>query len=114
MELSRSGLSGMRAPPGASDGVCFASARLDKALRLFSLTSLVRLSRARGSSFAQGASVCEVVRRMDVVPSLIYRWRQELRTAAAGFTEVVVAPGPEERAVTGQALEIELGRDIRV
>jgi hypothetical protein len=33
MELARSGLVGMRAPPGASDGVCLASARLDKALR---------------------------------------------------------------------------------
>jgi transposase len=65
-------------------------------------------------AFAPGASVCEVARRVDVVPSLIYRWRQELRTATAGFTEVVVAPGPEERAVTGPALEIEFGRDIRV
>jgi hypothetical protein len=48
-----------------------------------------------------------------VVPSLIYRWREELRTATAGFTEVVVTAGPEERAVTGPALEIEFGRDIR-
>jgi transposase len=66
------------------------------------------------AAFAPGASVCEVARRMDVVPSLIYRWRQELRTAAAGFAEVVVAPAPDERAVSGPALEIELGRDIRV
>ena len=26
-------------------------------------------------AFAPGASVCEVARRADVVPSLIYRWR---------------------------------------
>ena len=66
-------------------------------------------------AFAPGASVCEVARRVDVVPNLIYRWRQELRAAAAGFTEVVVAPGPEERTAAGPAaLEIELGRDIRV
>jgi transposase len=65
-------------------------------------------------AFAPGASVCEVARRVDVVPNLIYRWRQELRTAAAGFTEVVVAPGPHERTVASPALEIELGRDIRV
>jgi len=66
-------------------------------------------------AFAPGASVCEVARRRDVVPGQIYRWRRDLRTAAAGFAEVVVAPGPNER--TGRvhpALEIELGRDIRV
>jgi transposase len=66
-------------------------------------------------AFAPGASVCEVARRMDVVPSLIYRWRHGLRPAAAGFAEVVVAPASEERPVAGPpALEIELGRDIRV
>ena len=66
-------------------------------------------------AFAPGASVCEAARRMDVVPSLIYRWRQELRSAAAGFAEVVVAPAPDERTSAGRpALEIELGRDIRV
>ena len=66
-------------------------------------------------AFASGASVCEVARRADVVPSLIYRWRRELRTAAVGFAEVVVAPGPDERTLAGSpALEIELGRDIRV
>ena len=33
----------------------------------------------------------------------------------AGFAEVVVAPGPDERTVMGApALEIELGHDIRV
>ena len=66
-------------------------------------------------AFAPGASVCEVGRRRDVVPGQIYRWRQELRVAAAGFTEVVVAPGASERLAAGApALEIELGRDIRV
>jgi transposase len=66
-------------------------------------------------AFAAGASVCEVARRVDVVPSLIYRWRRELRTGAAGFSEVVVASGPGERPATGEAaLEIELGQDIRV
>jgi transposase len=66
-------------------------------------------------AFAPGASVCEVARRFDVVPGQIYRWRHDLRSAAAGFAEVVVAPGPEQRmAVASPALEIELGRDIRV
>ncbi|MFZ1088294.1 MAG: transposase [Xanthobacteraceae bacterium] len=42
-------------------------------------------------AFAAGASVCEVARRFDVVPGQIYRWRHDLRGAAAGFAEVVVA-----------------------
>jgi len=66
-------------------------------------------------AFAPGGSVREVARCRDVVPGQIYRWRRDLRSAAAGFAEVVVAPGPEERTVAGPpALEIELGRDIRV
>ena len=66
-------------------------------------------------AFAPGASVCEVARRMDVVPGQIYRWRNDLRSAAAGFAEVVVTPEPNERSTAGApALEIELGRDIRV
>ena len=66
-------------------------------------------------AFAPGASVCEVARRMDVATGQIYRWRHELRAAAPEFTEVLVAPGPEERtAAVPPALEIELGREIRV
>ena len=65
-------------------------------------------------AFAPGASVCEVARRADVVPNLIYRWRRELRSTAAGFAQVMVAPGADERAVTSAALEIEFGHDIRV
>jgi transposase len=67
-------------------------------------------------AFAAGASVCEVARRVDIVPSLIYRWRRDLRTAAAGFSEVVIASGSGERtAAAGEAaLEIELGQDICV
>ena len=66
-------------------------------------------------AFAPGALVCEVARRRDVVPGQIYRWRRDLRSAAAGFAEVVVASGPDERTVAGPAaLEIELGRNVRV
>jgi len=66
-------------------------------------------------AFAPGASVCEVARRFDVVPGQIYRWRHDLRSAAAGFAEVVVASGADQRmAVVTPALEIEFGRDIRV
>jgi transposase len=60
-------------------------------------------------AFAPGASVCEIV------PGQIYRWRNELRTAATGFTAVVVAPEPGERSTADvPVLEIEIGRDIRV
>jgi transposase len=65
-------------------------------------------------AFAPGASVCEVARRRDVVAGQIYRWRNELRTAAAGFTELVVAAPGEQPHRDVPALEIELGRDIRV
>jgi transposase len=65
-------------------------------------------------AFAPGASVCEVARRRDVVSGQIYRWRNEIRSAA-GFAEVVVAPEPSERSRTDvPVLEIELGPDIRV
>jgi transposase len=66
-------------------------------------------------AFAPGASVCEVARRADVVAGQIYRWRQQLRTAAAGFAAVVVSPERSENSSAGAAaMEIELGRDIRV
>jgi transposase len=42
-------------------------------------------------------------RRLDVVPGQIYRWRRDLRTAAVGFAEVVVAPEPSERTVAESA-----------
>jgi transposase len=66
-------------------------------------------------AFAPGASVSAVARRRDVVAGQIYRWRRDLGTSAAGFAEVVVASSPSERsAVIAPAVEIELGRDIRV
>jgi transposase len=66
-------------------------------------------------AFAPGASVCEVARRRDVVAGQIYRWRKELRTAASGFTEVVIAAESSEQVRTDvPVLTIELGRDIRV
>jgi transposase len=66
-------------------------------------------------AFGPGASVCEVARRLDVVPGQIYRWRNELRSVVPDFAEVVVAPQASERATAGApVLEIELGRDIRV
>ena len=66
-------------------------------------------------AFAPGASVYAVARQRDVVPGQIYRWRNELRSAAPGFAAVLVAPEPNERSTAGApAIEIEFGRDIRV
>ena len=66
-------------------------------------------------AFSPGSSVCEVARRRELVPGQIYRWRNELRTTAAGFTAVVVAPEPGERSAADvPVLEIELSRGIRV
>src|ERR1700693_6546454 len=65
-------------------------------------------------AFAPGASVCEVARRRDVVAGQIYRWRNELRSAAAGFAEVVVAADPSDPWRTAEpAVTIELGRGVR-
>jgi len=66
-------------------------------------------------TFAPGTSVSEVARRADVVPGQIYRWRQELGTAAVGFAKVMVSASPGERLRTDTAaIEIEFGSDIRV
>jgi transposase len=65
-------------------------------------------------AFAPGASVSEVARRSDVVAGQIYRWRRELGNAAAGFAEIVVSPASERAIVVASAIEIEIGRNIRV
>lgn len=53
-------------------------------------------------SFAPGAVVAEVARRIDVSPGQIYRWRQEVRAAVAGFAPLLIA-APEGEAVGGAA-----------
>jgi transposase len=71
-------------------------------------------------SLAPGAIVSEVARRADVCPGQIYRWRQEFRTVAEGFAQVLIAP-PEPAAeaadgVTGgePAIEVEFAGKARV
>src|SRR5579863_10480017 len=72
-------------------------------------------------SLAPGASVREVARRADVCRGQIYRWRQELRTVADGFAQVLLAP-PEmtagaaaEGAAGGEpAIEVEFAGKVRV
>ena len=61
------------------------------------------------AAFAPGAVVAEVARRADVYPGQLYRWRQELREAVAGFAEVVLTTTPRQSIApcAGLAIEIE-------
>ena len=63
------------------------------------------------AAFAPEAIVAEVARRADVYPGQLYRWRQELREAGAGFAEVVLAPTAGRRIApcAELAIEIEIG-----
>src|SRR5271155_1941104 len=55
-------------------------------------------------SFAPGAVVAEVARSVDVSPGQIYRWRQEVRAAVAGFAPLLIA-APEGEAVGSTAAQ---------
>jgi transposase len=60
------------------------------------------------TAFAPGAVVTDVARRADVSPTLLYRWRRDLRVGAGGFAEVVVAPtSPRGSGAPGGAIEID-------
>jgi transposase len=75
------------------------------------------------ASLASGAVVADVARRADISAGQIYRWRQEIRSAAAaGFTPVLIASaespatpaddGP--RSGTEPAIEVEFAGKVRV
>src|SRR5438034_7651312 len=73
------------------------------------------------ASFAPGAVVCEVARRADVSPGQIYRWRQELRAASAGFAQVLIGPadspvstGANEAGCAEPMIEVEFAGKARV
>jgi transposase len=71
------------------------------------------------AAFAPGAIVADVARRAEVCAGQIYRWRQELRSAVRGFSEVVIAAvdeGGSDRAAPGAvaAIEIEFAGTARV
>jgi transposase len=72
---------------------------------------------------AAGAVVADVARRADISAGQIYRWRQELRTAAAtaGFTPVLIASAensaaPAEdgpRCAAEPAIEVEFAGKVK-
>jgi len=67
------------------------------------------------AAFGSGAVVRDVARQADVTPSLIYRWRRDLRAAANGFARVLVAPAGDGVAVPPvPAIEIEFAGNARM
>ena len=61
------------------------------------------------AAFRPGAVVRDVARQADVTPSLIYRWRRDLRATANGFAQVLVAPAGDVPAI-----EIEFAGNARM
>ena len=67
------------------------------------------------AAFEPGAGVRDVARQADVTPSLIYRWRRDLRAAANGFAQVLVAPAGDGLATPPvPAIEIDFAGNARV
>ena len=68
------------------------------------------------AAFEPGAVVREVARRAEVTSSLIYRWRRDLRAAANGFAQVLVAPAGDGLAAPPPmpAIEVEFAGPARV
>ncbi len=66
------------------------------------------------ATFAPGALVSHVARQADVHPSLVYRWRRELRLGSSGFSQVVVAPASAPPVEETSAIEIGLADGTRV
>src|SRR5947208_15749453 len=67
------------------------------------------------AAFRSGAVVRDVARQADVTPSLIYRWRRDLRAAANGFARVLVAPAGDGLALPPvPAIEIEFAGNARM
>ena len=68
------------------------------------------------ASLAPGAVVADVARRADISAGQIYRWRQEMRTAAAaGFTPVLIAPAEDGPTFGAEpAIEVEFVGKVRV
>jgi transposase len=70
-------------------------------------------------SFAPGAVVAAVARRIDVSPGQIYRWRQEVRAAVAGFAPLLIAAPETAEAAAPRchgepAIELEVAGKIIV
>jgi transposase len=60
------------------------------------------------AAFAPGAVVKQVARQADVSTGLLYRWRQQLRHASQGFSEVVVSAVSTPSDSLASAIEVRL------
>jgi transposase len=61
------------------------------------------------AAFAPGSNVSEVARRADLHNGVIYKWRQELRRAAGGFTQVVVKADEAPVCSRHDVIEVAFG-----
>ena len=67
------------------------------------------------AAFKPGAVVRDVARQADVTSSLMYRWRRDLRAAANGFAQVLVASAGDSVAASPiPAIEIEFACNVCV
>ena len=67
------------------------------------------------AAFEPGAVVRDVARQAEVTPSLIYRWRRDLRAAANGFAQVLMAPAGDGLAIAPVlAIEIDVAGNAHV
>jgi transposase len=67
------------------------------------------------AAFRPGAAVREVACQADVTPSLIYRWRRDLRATANGFAQVLMAPAGDGLATPPvPAIEIDFAGNAHV
>src|ERR1700730_3779579 len=65
------------------------------------------------AAFGPGAVVRDVARQGDGTPSLVYRWRRDLRAAANGFAQVAPA-GDGVTVPSVLAIEIEFAGNARM
>jgi transposase len=68
------------------------------------------------AAFKPGAVARDVARQADVTPSLIHRWRRDLRATVNGFAQVLVAPAGDGVVAPPPmpAIEIEWVGNTRV
>jgi transposase len=66
------------------------------------------------AAFSPGAVVRDAARQADITPSLIYRWRRDLRAATNGFARVLMAPAGDGIAAPPPmpAIEIEFAGNV--
>jgi transposase len=65
-------------------------------------------------AFAPGVNIRAYTRQEDLAPSALYKWRQELRRAAGGFTQVVVKADEGAACHRPDIIELVFGNGIHL